>query len=157
MTTDLGQLIVEAGNRLFTPPKTRYPLAAVFGEEIRLLGYDLEPAGPGQFDLTLVWQAASLPADSYTVFVHLLDENGQCCLWQQDAPPLQGAYPTDHWLADEVVIDSYTIDLPTDLAAGEYPLEIGLYLPGTGRRLLVSMPGIRDNDALLLRPLGIPR
>jgi hypothetical protein len=58
-------------------------------------------------------------------------------------------------LAGEVVVDSYLIDLPADLSPGAYPIEIGLYLPHNGQRLLVTMPGVRDSDALYLRPLEI--
>jgi hypothetical protein len=85
----------------------------------------------------------------------VLDQDGQCCVWQQDVVPQQGSYPTDQWLADEVVVDEYEIELPADLPPGSYPVEIGLYLPETGQRLLVRMPGLRDNDALLLRSLQV--
>ena len=155
MTADLGPLTVVAADRLYTPPIRQYPLSATFSEEIILLGYDLEESEPGHFELGLVWQALTEPVDNYTVFVHVLDQDGQCCVWQQDTAPQQGTYPTSRWLAGEVVVDEYEIDLPADLTPGLYPVEIGLYLPGTGQRLLVRMPGLRDNDALQLRPLPV--
>lgn len=155
LTADLGSLVVEEAERLFTLPKRQFPLSATFGEEILFLGYDLAKIGTGQFDLRLVWQALTEPNDSYTIFVHVLDQDGQCCVWQQDMAPRQGSYPTDRWIADEVVVDEYEIELPADLSPGSYPVEIGLYLPETGQRLLVRMPGLRDNDALLLRPLQV--
>jgi hypothetical protein len=85
----------------------------------------------------------------------VLDPDGNCCVWQQDIQPQQGAYPTDRWIAGEVVVDEYVIEMPDELSPGDYLVEIGLYLPETGRRLLVRMPGIVDNDALILRPLVV--
>ena len=55
----------------------------------------------------------------------------------------------------EVVVDTYLIDLSQDLSGGTYPIEVGLYLPHNGQRLLVTMPGLRDNDVLYLWPLEI--
>ncbi len=155
-TVDLGPVTIEAQEREFTPPKTDIPLAANFGDEVLLVGYDFAPSGQdGAHELTLVWQANADPAESYTVFVHVLDPDSICCVWQQDIPPKQGTYPTDRWVNGEVVIDKYLINLPADLPAGSYPIEIGLYLPETGTRLRVSMAGQRDNDALYLKPIQV--
>jgi 4-amino-4-deoxy-L-arabinose transferase-like glycosyltransferase len=153
LEADLGPLTVEPSNRLFDPPRTQFPLRATFGGEIELLGYDLRSVEPGKAELSLVWQAASEPADSYTVFVHVLDPEGVCCAWQKDMIPGQGAQPTDQWLAGEVVVDNYLIEMPQDAAAGAYPIEVGLYRPQNGQRLLVTIPGLRDNDVLYLRPI----
>lgn len=155
MMVDLGPVTVETVDRLFSPPVMQFPLAATFGDEIQLLGYDLLPDGPGQFNLNLAWQALGEPSESYTVFVHVLERDGTCCIWQQDVTPKQGTYATDGWLADEVILDEYVIMLPVDIPAGQYPLEIGLYLADSGRRLVAEMTGLRDNDALILRPLQV--
>ena len=58
LNADLGPLTVEAVDRLFAPPISEFPLAATFGGEIKLLGYDLEETGQGAIHvMTLVWQA----------------------------------------------------------------------------------------------------
>jgi 4-amino-4-deoxy-L-arabinose transferase-like glycosyltransferase len=155
MTTDLQTIVVEPSERTFRVPGAQYPMAATFGREIHLSGYDLKPAGKGQFHLTLNWQALTEPAADYTVFVHVLDLSGFCCVWQSDLMPRQGSYPTSQWATDEVVVDSYTISLPDDLPAGTYPVEIGLFLAGSGVRLLVEVPGLPTSDALILSPLPI--
>ncbi len=155
-TADLGRLIVEEADRLYTPPKPMFPMEAVFGDEIELLGHDLEDADSGQFTLRLVWRALREPADSYTVFVHLLRPDGSCCVWQSDLMPRQGTYPTDGWLTGEVVVDEYQIELPEDTPAGQYMLELGFFIPETGIRLLVDVPGMKQQDALLLtRPFVV--
>ncbi len=155
LTADLGSLTIEASDRIYSPPSVQYPLQATFGDEIKLLGYDLGASGDGTFALKLVWQAIEEPADSYTVFVHALNLDGSCCLWQADLWPMGGTYPTNKWLKGEVVVDPYDIEMPLDLPPGNYPLEVGMFLAESGRRLLIEMPGIRPDDALILRPLVV--
>jgi beta-aspartyl-peptidase (threonine type) len=41
------------------------------------------------------------------------------------------------------------------LTPGRYPIEIGLYLAETGRRLTVAVPGQETRDVLFLRPLEV--
>jgi hypothetical protein len=152
--TGLGTLTLEKSQRLFDPPPMQNRLDALFGNEINLLGYDLVANGDNQFDLTLVWQAETVPAADYTVFVHLLGQDGVCCLWQADVMPQQNQYPTSRWLPDEVVVDTYQISVPDGTAPGEYGVEVGLYLAGNGRRLQASSAQSAASDAILL-PLKI--
>jgi hypothetical protein len=70
----------------------------------------------------------------YTVFTHLLGPDGQI-LAQQDNPPVNGTYPTTLWLPGEIVVDPYTIPLPTDLPPGDYPIQVGFYIAENGLRL----------------------
>ncbi|MFN2190173.1 MAG: hypothetical protein ACK2T3_15530, partial [Candidatus Promineifilaceae bacterium] len=149
-TADLGSLTIVAADHLYTPPDTSYPLEATFGGEIELLGYDLEQLSPTDYKLRLVWRALEQPSDSYTVFVHVLNQDGTCCAWQQDIQPQQGSYPTDRWLSGEVVVDEYQITMPEDFPAGDYQIEMGLYLPSNGLRLSVDVPGMRLRDVLYL-------
>ena len=154
-TTSLGAVEVTATERSFAPPPVQYPLKATLGGEIRLLGYDLQQVEEGQFALSLLWQAVHEPADDYTVFVHVLNQDGSCCLWQQDVMPRQGTYPTGRWLPEEVVVDEYQIELPADVQAGRYPIEVGLYVAENGRRLLVTVPNMPESDTVDLRPLVV--
>jgi hypothetical protein len=64
--------------------------------------------------------------------VHLLDEAGTLVA-QQDRPP--AGYPTGVWRTGEVVVDSFTIELPPDLLPGTYRLQTGFYDPATLARL----------------------
>jgi hypothetical protein len=152
--TGLGTLTIEKSQRLFEPPPMQHRLDALFANEISLLGYDLVPNGDNQFDLTLVWQAETTPVDDYTVFVHLLDPDGVCCLWQADVMPQQNQYPTGRWQLDEVVVDTYQIAVPDGMAPGEYVMEVGLYLAENGRRLQANSAQSEASDAILF-PLTI--
>lgn len=147
-TTDLGPLLVTVSQRLFTTPPIQVPLNASFGSEIVLLGYDLETVDEREVGLTLVWQAETIPTDDYTVFVHLLDQDGGCCFWQADLMPQQNQYPTSRWRPGEVVLDNYQIALPAEAGPGEYEVEVGLYLAENGRRLQVTGSDFPDRDAV---------
>jgi hypothetical protein len=109
----------------------------------------------GQTTLTLYWYAETVPAADYTVFVHILDPNGVCCVWQQDVMPQQNQHPTSRWLAGEYVADTYLITPDSPLEPGRYPTEIGLYIAETGRRLQAVVPGQDTRDAVYLRPLEV--
>lgn len=151
----LGNLQVTATERLFARPESDFPFAATLGQEIALVGYNWREQEDGLIEVSLIWQAMVAPAGDYTVFFHVLNQDGSCCLWQQDNKPQQGQYPTMRWLPGEFVVDSYSMQLPADLPAGAYPVELGLYLAETGQRLVVEIPGREANDALYLRPIQI--
>ena len=152
-TADLGPLAVSRTARVFEPPMLEYRLDALFGEEIALLGYNL-PAGEGDRLLELVWQAAAQPTTDYTVFVHVLNPDGICCVWQSDAMPRGGTYPTSRWRPGEVVTDPYEIALPEGLATGDYEIEVGLYVAEMGERLPVTSGKAREN-VVRLQPLKV--
>ena len=135
-------------------PPFATPVGASFGGEIALLGYTVSAADGGP-TLELVWQAEAQPAADYTVFVHVLRADGTCCVWQADAMPRGGAYPTSRWVAGEVVTDNIAIALPGDVAAGKYAVEVGLYRADTGARLPVTIDGQAAGDAIRLSPLVI--
>jgi len=127
-------------------PSPKHSLKASFGNQIRLLGYDLDcNRWEGTCNLTLDWQAEQRMATSYTVFAQLLDAAGLVAS-QVDAVPRGGGYPTVWWLPGEVVSDPLVLMLPADYASGEsastgYQLIVGLYEPATGARLPVSPTG----------------
>ena len=140
----LGPLAVTTTERLFALPPFATEVGATFGGEIALAGYTLDTGFSGEnlvstpIPLELVWQATAQPTVDYTVFVHVLRPDGTCCAWQSDAMPRGGAYPTSRWRPGEVVADQFEIGLPGDLVAGEYKIEVGLYLAETGRRLAID-------------------
>lgn len=159
--TGLDPVAIVATERSFTLPALRYPLSAAFSGEIALAGYDLEQISATEYRLTLAWQALHAPTEDYTVFVHLLEQDGICCVWQEDRMPQPVAvgdpYPTGRWLQGEVVTDTYTITLPPETPPGSYPVEVGLYQAETGRRLQVTVPGQQVSDVVYLQPLQVER
>ena len=119
-----------------TPTGT--PVAYRLGEGVRLVAWDPEwggPARPGEtLRFTLYWACDAPPGHSLSVFVHLVGEEGPPPA-QGDGPPLGGDYPTDLWVAGEVIADERAVALPGDLPPGHYTLLVGLYSLQTGERL----------------------
>ena len=119
---------------------------AQFDEGVRLLGYDLGANSyrPGDaVPLTLYWQAEGQISQRYKVFTHVLGEvyniNSDNFLWgQQDNEPRNGRRPTTTWRTSEIIVDAYAIPLDPLAPPGVYQIEIGLYDPVTGERLLLS-------------------
>ena len=64
-----------------------------------------------------------MPLD-YTAYVHLLADGGDL-VTQRDRPP--AGYPTSVWQPGEIVLDTYTINLPPDLPSERYTLQTGFY------------------------------
>ncbi len=104
-----------------------------------LLDYELEqPAELSEtqvLTLTLAWQAVEPVVEDYTVFVHVLDEDG-AKLAQRDARPCDGECPTDTWQPGHVIMDRYLLELAQD-AGAPTQLAVGLYLLESGDRALV--------------------
>jgi hypothetical protein len=121
------------------PDSNFQPLKATWENGIKLQGYSLapQPGQPGEsLQVTLFWQISQPVTDNYSVFVHLLDEEGQITA-QNDDLPRTGAYPVPWWQPGEIVEDVHPLALPLDLGGGDYRLIVGLYRPENGTRLLL--------------------
>ena len=125
-------------------------------ERVRFLGFDLSTDSPHRgdlLDLTLYWQALGEMEESYSLFTHLLGSYNEATggpLWgQDDSLPLRGSYPTTRWKEGEIVVDFYHLPIPPEAPAGEYEIEIGIYLLSTLERLPVRGPG-GESDRILL-------
>ena len=129
-----------------------------FGTDIDLLGYDLSVArGATGRTLTaaLYWQATANPAENYTVFVQVLNSDGQV-VWQADRFPANNFRPTLSWKPADVVSDPYLWDIPSDVASGSYTLIAGLYLNASGQRLPVtSADGQAQGDHVTLGVVNV--
>ncbi len=122
----LAPFVIEKTDRVFVRPNVQIAQNANFGGVIALVGYDAPPTlKPNEtLKLNLYWQARGKMDKPLTIFVHLLDKNGHVVA-QKDAQPLNGARPTQTWVAGEYLGDNY--QLPLTLPPGEYRIEIGWY------------------------------
>ena len=135
-----------------------------FGEEMLLLGYEIQPGEPrsritplegadvrelesGQpVQINLYWRGLVPITTDYVLFIHVVDAQGQR-VFQRDLPPRYEDYPPSHWQPGELVIDKADLPLPA-LPPGEYRLLIGLYDPASFAQLPVAggeaeLPAIR--------------
>jgi len=127
--------IVEA--RQFRTPPLDVPMDILFGEQVRLLGIISEEHVDAEATLQLVWQAAPRAWADYTIFLQLLDANGERIAGIDAQPPVH----TSAWERGEVIVMTYAPDeklslpIPRNLPAGDYHLIVGLYHPLTYERL----------------------
>ncbi len=112
-------------------------------------------ARPGQaIHLRLAWRVLAQPTTSYTVFIHVIDGQGQVIVGH-DYTPLGGAFPSylwfPKWLEGQVVEDPYRLVLPENTPPGEYWVEVGMYEMGSVRRVAqLSAEGVLTGDRLIL-------
>lgn len=139
--------------RVESPSQIEHPRLVRLGDQISLLGYNIN-GSPVKADqvlrLTLYWKAAEKVENNYTVFTHLLNNDG-LSVGQKDNPPVNGFYPTSTWKKDEIITDRYAIPLAADLPSGQYQIEIGMYDFDTGVRLpAFDEKGHSLGDSILL-------
>ncbi len=89
-------------------------------------------------DITATWSTEQPVQQPYTLFIHLLDAQGQLVA-QHDGMPLDAAWPTTCWQAQQGFSDHYHLTLPPDVEPGNYRLTLGFYwLPTQERTPLLS-------------------
>ncbi len=138
-TLDLTGRAVPIGQLTVNPLRPDHPLQARWQDGISLHGYDLHQS-TDQLDLTLYWQATREVTQSYKVFVHVLNANGEIVA-QHDAIPCTWQCPTNQWLSGEIVPDPISIPLVgLGSASDQYRIAVGLYHPRTRKRLILLSP-----------------
>jgi hypothetical protein len=129
---DLGRIVVKNDRAC----QIDQSVDAAFGGSIKLIGYKVEQSNvvgePSR--VILCWQSIKLTAIDYTVFVHVLDNQGG--LITSDAQPLDGNYPTSAWAAGEQIEDSHPLPAVIDLVIKR--VSVGLYRLDTGERLTIN-------------------
>lgn len=135
-------------------PLENFEPRAKFGDTFELVGWSLEPntLRPGEeVTLTIVWRALQQPNARYTTFAHLEASDGSK-IAQDDHEPLRGIYPTTHWSQNEMVRDTYRLQIPSTLNAGDYTLRVGWYDTATQDRLSVN----GNEDVIELQTFSVP-
>ncbi|MDM8528930.1 hypothetical protein QUF58_12080, partial [Anaerolineales bacterium HSG24] len=153
---DLKSLdVTEKKRRVFEPPPIEHVVSANFDNRLRLLGYNLltehdphinlnDCPEPCQLDLELYWQGIEEMAELYTVFLHLVDNEGNLVAQQDKIPGIRGKQPTTGWLPDEIITDPISLNLPADIQPGRYRLRVGLYLPSLNNQRLPVLDANQD-------------
>ena len=140
--TDLRIAVVERPPDVSRAPiATGYAANYTFGTvgEVALIGYDVpDRVAPGDaLRVALLFKASSPVVESYSVFVHLLTDDGTL-VTQDDGVPVFGFYPTDDWVPGDYVRDQRLLVLPEELGRGDYAISVGLYRPETRERWHVA-------------------
>ncbi len=114
----IGQL---KARQLTLPPDFK-PLSAGFAGQLKLAGVR-QSIENNQLNLDLAWQGWPQANNDFTVFVQVLDEEGQR-IAGVDVSPETGFTTLDR---KEVMLTHYNIPLPDNLQTNTYSLLIGLY------------------------------
>ena len=103
----------------------------------------------GHLPVTLFWSAKQPPMTDYTVFVHVLDREGQM-VGQWDQVPAAGKSPTSGWQPGLLIADEYDIPVRAGSGDGPYQVYVGMYDPATGTRLdIVSANPVSERRLLV--------
>ncbi|MEO0561095.1 MAG: hypothetical protein AAF125_03205 [Chloroflexota bacterium] len=81
-------------------------------------------------EVCLQWRLTAPVDTPYSVFVHLVDNDGELVA-QADHAPKDGVYPFNRWVAGEIVTYCVTADTPVP---NDGTIRIGLFDPVTGER-----------------------
>ena len=119
--------------RAMSKPIVSHRTNVDFGEQLRLVGYDVPQVSADGVRVQLVWQGLGAMRPDLTRFVHLVDAAG--LRGQNDSIPDEGSYPTSVWVDGEFVPEKVFIPTDESLPAGDYILHIGFYNPADGQRL----------------------
>lgn len=120
----------------------------LLGQEIALIGLDEVTVDDNQLRLTLYWRSVQIPDRDWTIFVHLIDSNGNVVA-QSDHFPGGGLAPTSYWKPNDLVRDRVTVPVSADLAGGVYALRAGMYSAENGERLSAVGENVADNSIFL--------
>ncbi len=154
----LDYVKVERGSPALSVPQ--HEVSYSFGSLVTLWGYDLTVASAEPGDtvrVVLYWRADQEMAEDYTVFVHLVDEQG--AIWgQQDHEPENGFYHTSFWDVGEMLADEYEFIIEEETPRGDYQVEVGMYVLATGERLAVmGENGQTVDDSVALGSIEVAR
>lgn len=116
-------------------PVMEHRLAAVFGEQIALVGHSAPEITEDGVRIELLWQGVGETRGNVVRFVHVVGPDGQLA-GQMDSVPVNGTYPASLWANGEYVTDAVTIPLGEMPVPGNYVLHIGFYDPASGQRLV---------------------
>ncbi len=154
----LSEITVEGRLHTFSLPPITTPISATFGQYLQLFGLENAPPSTVRagetLQLPLVWQVIQPSTRPLVRFVHLLGADGRP-LAQQDGAPCSGECPANRWIQGEVLQDEVTLNLPTDLAAGEYTVATGWYDAETLQRLDAGVAGEGTQADQLVRLIKV--
>ncbi|NJN15569.1 MAG: hypothetical protein HC822_04370 [Oscillochloris sp.] len=111
-----------------TPTYLRFAQSWERGIELRGWRLDAAPRRGEALPITFTWHSLEPIPRSWTVFIHLLDENGQIVA-ETTGRPRNETQPFIIWTPGDWVDDQHILNLPAELAPGTYTLRVGLFRP----------------------------
>lgn len=131
-----------------------------YENKIRLVGYEVEPAKvarPGtEVKLKMYWRCDQPLDDGWSLFTHLLDEQGRRIINIDNVGPLRElrgsvqAYPPSAWEKGKVYVDEQVFRIPSDTTASEIQIVTGIW-KRNARLKVVSGPVDKENRGIVTR------
>jgi 4-amino-4-deoxy-L-arabinose transferase-like glycosyltransferase len=128
-------------------PAGLQPVEAQVGPALAILGVDAAPAAltPGATaTITVAWEARATVDHDYSIFIHLVDDDGLIAA-QLDTMPGGGLAPTSQWRPGERRAETYRVTLPSTAytpARGQWAIGLyDAYHPDTPRLPLTRVRG----------------
>jgi len=149
--------------RLAEPPAKMIPVGAVFGGQVRLVGYRVDQTRLRATDVwlhppsnwihvALYWQALGPVGEDFGVLARMTDELGQVWGAQLDRDnDVLHMYPPTRWQSGEVVRTDHDINLNPVTPPGHYQIEISVVHPGSEQRWSADGPGATSDRVVLTR------
>lgn len=143
---DLNLYLAKPPNYEGLEPPATTRVNVRFGDEIRLVGYDVEaPLVPGSaLPITLYWQVERKPEVRYKYILQLVEQQAdgaQQVISQMEQEPYNGAIPTIWWDPGKTIVE-YTnlppFPMPDATAGDRYQLTIQIYYADSLEKLPVQ-------------------
>jgi hypothetical protein len=141
--------------RLMEAPPLQDPI--FFGETLGFLGADVSSIGNNQLPVLLWWMVEKTPEVDYSISLQLIAPDGSLVtqLDRQIDPPDEeiGEIPSSQMQTEGNYLDWRVLDIPSDLANGDYSLQLIVYQWWDGVRLALD----NGSDILVLQTITIDR
>jgi hypothetical protein len=109
------------------PDVVEHPVDAVFGDMVRLIGWDIDPdrTEAGQtVEITYYWEVLQPTTDRWHIFVHL-DRGGT--RQNVDHEAMGDIYPSVYWQPGQIIRDTTRFELVPGLGGGDVAVYVGLF------------------------------
>ncbi len=155
-TRDATRLVQVPARALRDQSLGRRSIQASFEPGLQLVSYDSpQRLEPGEtLALTTYWTftgySPTSGAQDYSVFFHLLDQDGSIVA-QSDGLGL----PSTAWRNGDLLVRRVTMPIPQDKDGARLTPTIGVYEPTSLQRARVSLSQDRADDRVMLEPISI--
>jgi 4-amino-4-deoxy-L-arabinose transferase-like glycosyltransferase len=135
---------------LSAPPKPQHPLDVNMEDKLQVLGYDLtdqtgkliDTVAPGRkYRMRTYYRVLAPVTTEWEAFIHI---DGYHRRHNGDHKPVDGKYPFNLWLKEDLLVDDYEFSLEPNFSPGSYTIYFGLFV-GETRLKVKSGPSDGDN------------
>lgn len=153
----LGELLTTGGAVSINAESIPEQRSEVFKNTIKLRHLEItpNPVSPGETtNITLYWEVLETTSSDYTVFIHLLDSEGDL-ITQFDRPAGGTENPTSAWKAAQIMRDTYPLSVPEETPTGEYALRLGMYTWPSLERLPITIDNADVGDHINIATITV--